>query len=129
MSSGLTDLLLDKVLEWHHLPYLAQVVFQLWGQLEMDLFASSCTNYCQHYYILMNLLPLGILGDAINHPWKYHISFVFLPLALVSLVLLKFLLEHITGQPRLLILLAPCLKEASWIPTVLNMLTAFSSVC
>ena len=35
-------------------------------------------------------------------------------------VLSKFLAEHITGQFRLLILVAPCWMEAPWLPTVLS---------
>ena len=41
---------------------------------------------------------------------------------LVPLVLSKFLAEHVMGQFRLLILVASCWMEASWLPTVLNML-------
>ena len=42
-----------------------------------------------------------------------------------SLVLSKFLAEHVTGQFRLPIPVAPCLMEATWFPTVLNMLVHF----
>ena len=45
---------------------------------------------------------------------------MFPPLALV---LSKFLAEHVNGQLRHLILVAPCWVEAPWLPTVLNMLT------
>ena len=45
----------------------------------------------------------------------------FLP-ALVPLVLSKFLAEYVTGQFRLLILVAPIWMDTSWLPTVLNML-------
>ena len=46
----------------------------------------------------------------------------FPPSILVLLVLSKFLAEHVIGQFRLLILVAPCGMEAPWLPTVLNML-------
>ena len=39
-----------------------------------------------------------------------------------SLVLSNFLTKHITSQFRLLIIVALCWMEASWLPTVLNML-------
>ena len=44
------------------------------------------------------------------------------PSALVPLVLSKFLVEHVKGQLRCLILVAPCWMEAPWLPTVHNML-------
>ena len=47
---------------------------------------------------------------------------MFPPAALVPLVLSKFLAEHVKGQLRQLILVAPCWMEAPWLPTVLNML-------
>ena len=68
-------------------------------------------------------LHLGALGlNAFSHPWKFQVSYVFPSLALVPLVLSKFLAEHVTGQLRHLLLVAPCWMEAPWLPTVLNML-------
>ena len=69
------------------------------------------------------LLSLGALGlNAFSHPWTCQVSYVFPPLALVPLVLSKFLAEHVNSQLRWLILVAPCWMEAPWLPTVLNML-------
>ena len=97
--------------------------FLLWGLPEVDLWASSHTTQCQHYYSLESPLPLGALGlNAFNHPWTFQVSYVFPPPTLVPLVLFKFLAEYVKGQLRLLILVAPCWMEAPWIPTVLNML-------
>ena len=48
---------------------------------------------------------------------------MFPPLALVPLVLSKFLAEHVNGQLRHLLLVASCWMEAPWLPTILNMLT------
>ena len=42
--------------EWYLLPHIAQEVYQLWGQPGVDLFASSCTNQCKHYYTLERIL-------------------------------------------------------------------------
>ena len=57
-----------------------------------------------------------------RHPWNFQVSYVFPPLALVPLVLSKFLAEHVNGQLRHLLLMAPCWMEAPWLPTVLHML-------
>ena len=104
----------DRLLpEWHLLPQVAQAAFPLWGLPEVDLLASSHSTQCQHYFTLETPLPLGALGlNAFSHPWTFQVSCVFPPLALVPLVLSKFLAEHVNGQLRHLILVAPCWMEA-----------------
>ena len=49
--------------------------------------------------------------------------------ALVPLVLSKFLAEHVKGQLRHLILVAPCWMEVPWLPTILNMLADIPWQC
>ena len=100
----------DQMLpEWHLLPWVAQAAFHIWGLHEVDLLTSSHTTQCQHYYTLESLLPLGALGlNAFNHPWMFQVSYVFPPPTLFPLVLSRFLAEHVKGQLRLLILVAPC---------------------
>ena len=51
------------------------------------------------------------------------------PLALVPLVLSKFLAEHVSGQFRHLILVAPCWMEAPWLSTILSMLADVPQQC
>ena len=109
--------------EWHLLPQVAQAAFHLWGLPEVDLLESSHSIQCQHYFTLETPLLLGALGlNAFSHPWTFQISYVFSPPALVPLVLSKSLAEHVNVQLRHLILVAPCWKEAPWLPAVLNML-------
>ena len=51
-----------------------------------------------------NSTASGGLGlNAFSHPWKFQVSYVFPPPALVPLVLSKFLAEHVNGQLRHLI--------------------------
>ena len=105
----------DQMLpEWHLLPQVAQAGFHLWGLPEVDLLESSLSIQCQHYYVFWNLHYLwGALGlNAFSHPWTFQVSYVF-PSALVPLVLSKFLAEHVKGQLRHLILVAPCWMQAS----------------
>ena len=72
---------------------------------------------------LGNSLHLGALGlNVFSCPWMFQVSNVFPPPTLVPLVLSNFLAEHVRGQLRLLILVAPCWMEAPRLPTVLNML-------
>ena len=93
---------------------MAEVAFELWDQLQMDLFACLCVSQYHHYYTLDNPLPLGSLDDeCFNHAWIYKVSFGFPLPILVTLVLSKFLAEHFTVQFRLLILMAPLLDGDS----------------
>ena len=67
--------------------------------------------------------------NAFNHPWTFQVSYTFPPPALVPVVLSRVLVEHVKGQLRWLILVAPCWMEAPWLPTVLNMLADISQWC
>ena len=52
----------------------------IFGQLKLDVLASSFVNQCHHYYTLENLLPLEAMRvTAFNHSWKYQVSYVFTP--------------------------------------------------
>ena len=109
---------------------MAWAAFHLWCLPKVDLLASYHSTQCQHYYTLQSPLPLGALGlNAFNHPLIFQVSYVFPPPALVPLVLSKFLVEHVKGQLRQLILVAPCWMEAPWLPTVLNMLADVPQWC
>ena len=99
-------------------------VYQRWSCWHpVPLNASIITPWKCHYL----WGPLGL--NAIVHLWKFQISYVFPPPALVPLVLSMFLTEHVKGQLRLLILVEPCWTEAPWIPTVLNMLADIPQHC
>ena len=70
--------------------------------------------------------PLGL--NSFNHPWTYQVTYVLPPLALHPLVLSRYLVEHVTGQFRL-ILVGPCWMEAPWFPLVLSMLEDIPHEC
>ena len=109
---------------------VAHAAFCLWGLPEVDLLESSCSTRCQHYFTLETPLPLGALElNAFSHPLTFQVSYVFPPPALVPLDLPTFLVEHVNGQLRHLILLVPCWMEALWLPTVLNMLADVPQWC
>ena len=71
----------------------------------------------------------GLRVNAFNHPWIYKVSHAFPPHLLVPLVLSRCLTEHITGQYRLITLIAPFWMEASWLSTVLNLLDDIPHHC
>ena len=79
-------------------PSSSSCSFSPLGPPEMDLLTSSHSTQCQHYFTLETPLPLVALAlNAFSHPWTFQVSYVFPPLALVPLVLSKFLAEHVNG--------------------------------
>ena len=54
---------------------------------------------------------------------------MFPSLALIPLFLSMFLAEHVKGQLRHLILVAPCWMEVPWLPTALSMLVDVPQQC
>ena len=98
----------QMLLELHPLFWVVHAAFHLWGLPEVDLLASSHSTECQHYYTLETPLPLGAYRlNAFNHPWTFQVSYMFHPPALIPLVLSKFLVEHVKGQMKQLILVTP----------------------
>ena len=74
-------------------------------------------------------LALEAMGwNAFNHPWTHQVVYVFPPPPLIPLILSTFLVEHVTSQLRLLILMALCWMEVPWLPTVLKILEEHFSV-
>ena len=72
----------------------------------------------------------GVLGvECLQPSLDFQIRYIFPSPALVHLVPSNFLAEHVKGELRLLILMAPCWMEASLLPTILNMLTDFPWHC
>ena len=63
-------------------------------------------------------LGVECLQPSLNVSGRLCVS----PPALVPVVLSTFLVEHVQGQLRCLILVAPCWMKTPWLPTVLNML-------
>ena len=99
------------------------------GWPEVDLLAPSCTNQCLHCYTSENSYLWDPWGWKLKPPWTSEVSYVIPPVAPVSLVWSKFLVEHFIGKLRLLILVAPCWMNACWITKVLCMLEDIPHWC
>ena len=114
----------DQMLpEWHLLPQVAQAAFHLWGLPEVDLLASSHSTQHQHNYTLESATSSGDLGvECIQPSLDVSGKLCVSSSCISSSGSVKFLVEHVKGQLRWLILVALCWMEAPWLPTVLNML-------
>ena len=81
-----------------------------------------CIKLTQPYRNYRQLCKL----NPIYHLWKFEVRYVLPPAPLVLLGMSMFLVEHVTGQFRFLILIAPCWMEDTWLPILLNMFEEIS---
>ena len=105
-------------------------IFSLRWLMQLFAFGAFQRWTCWHLLILLNariITPWKL--HYLWGPWTFQVSYVFLPPALVPLVLSQFLAEHVNGQLRHLILVAPCWIEVPWLPTVLNMVADVPQQC
>ena len=85
--------------------YSLSHILIFWGQLKIDLFASTFTSHCQHYCILDNPLPLGALVEHFQSSLEV-LGELCIPFSCVSSIsCIKFLAEHVTSQNSPLILI------------------------
>ena len=111
-------------------PKVAQTAFHLWGPSRggpAGIFSFHSMPALLHLGISTASGALGL--NVLNHPWTFQVSYLLPPAALFPQVLSKFLVEHIKGQLRWLILVAPCWMEVPSLPTVLNMLADVPQQC
>ena len=113
--------------EWHLLQ-IAQVAFHLWSQ------PGGYTGILPYHSMpallhLGNTTTSGGLGAECLQPSLDVSGKLCFSSCIGPLVLSKFLMEHVKGQPRHLILVASCWMEVPWLPTVLHMLTVILWHC
>ena len=95
--------------ESDHLP-------QLWGPLEVDLFASRLSTQCQRYFSWRRD-PSAEATDAFLQTWTHIRGYANPPWNLVGRTL-----SQIQSQQANVVLIAPVWKSQPWYPTLLLML-------
>ena len=116
------------VSEWHLHSHIAQAIFQLWGQLQVDLLASwipinvSISTPWKIHYLWE---PLGF--NFFNHPRTISESCVSSCIGFPSSVQVSSRACYISIHTSYS--LALCWMEAYWLPTILNMLIEIPHYC
>ncbi|KAL0199767.1 hypothetical protein M9458_002954, partial [Cirrhinus mrigala] len=86
--------------EWRLHPQTIQMIWSLFGEAEIDLFASEENAHCQLFFSLTNA-PLE--GDALLSRWPKKRRYAFPPVKIMPLVLQKIKEERVTVLlPRVL---------------------------
>ena len=102
--------------DWKPNPVIFHKINQLWGPLEVDLFASRQSTQCQHYFS-WRPDPSAEATDAFLQTWTYMRGYANPPWNLVGKTL-----SQIQTQQVDVVLIAPVWKSQPWYPTLLLML-------
>ncbi|XP_028430855.1 uncharacterized protein LOC114553714 [Perca flavescens] len=104
--------------EWKLNPTIVWKLWSRFGEAEVDLFASRENTQCALWFSLSSRdnPPLG--ADAFSHhPWPKTLLYAFPPVPLIPR-----LLERIQEEGLSVILVAPERTNASWFPTLVQLL-------
>ncbi|XP_057686428.1 uncharacterized protein LOC130912382 [Corythoichthys intestinalis] len=101
--------------EWRLHPEVVRAIWGVFGQAEVDLFASQESAHCPLWFSLgERSSPLG--QDALAHPWLRVLLYAFPPLPLIWLTLRRVFLEG-----HSLLLVAPFWPARLWFPLLCSL--------
>ncbi|KAI2644665.1 Transposon Ty3-G Gag-Pol polyprotein [Labeo rohita] len=93
--------------EWRLHPQSVQLIWDRFGQAQLDLFASPESTHCQLWYGLTEA-PLGI--DALAHSWQRgRLKYAFPPVSLIAQTLCK-----VREDEEQILLVAPFWPNRTW---------------
>ncbi|KAL0177571.1 hypothetical protein M9458_026465, partial [Cirrhinus mrigala] len=102
--------------EWRLHPQNIQMIWSLFGEAEIDFFASEENAHCQLFFSLTNA-PLQ--GDALSSRWPKKRKYAFPPVKIMPLVLQK-----IREEKGTVLLVVPSWPNQPWFPELVELLTA-----
>lgn len=111
--NGIADgLSRDKALpEWHLKKGAVSNIFKLFGEPEIDLFASKRSAVVPAYVSERAEDKHSQFIDAFSRAWKYNLAWIFPPPALIPRIL-----HHLQSSEGRYILIAPVWPNAFWEP-------------
>lgn len=101
--------------EWRLHPEVVEQIWRVYGQAEVDLFASQHTTHCPLWFSLTQPAPLGL--DAMVQAWPRLRLYAFPPVALLPGVL-----ERIRQDGISLLLVAPRWPSRIWFADLIHLL-------
>ncbi len=102
--------------EWRLHPESVRMIWNLYGEAEVDLFATSENAHCPSFFSLSHS-PLE--GDALTARWPTARLYAFPPIKILPLVLCK-----IREERASVILIAPNWPNQPWFPDLTELLIA-----
>ena len=95
--------------EWHLIPLMAQYLFQVWGRLQVDLFASYL-NHQLPLWFCQTVHPLVAASNALSQSWTVLSLYTYPPIPLLERTLIKIRED----QAEEAIVITPCWPRRSW---------------
>ena len=105
--------------DWKLNPAIFQRIAQLFGPLEIDLFATRLTSQCHHYFS-WRPDPYAIATDAFLQTWTGLKGYANPPWNLIGRVL-----AQVQRQQARVVLVAPVWRGQPWFPVILRMLVDY----
>lgn len=99
--------------EWHLKPSITNVIFQLLGTPDIDLFASYRSAVVANYVSEDAGDLKSRYTDAFSRPWQHNLGWLFPPPALIPRVL-----HHLETSSGVYLLIAPHWHKAFWMPEI-----------
>ncbi|KAG8536681.1 hypothetical protein GDO81_025866 [Engystomops pustulosus] len=103
--------------EWCIKEEIFQYLSSLWGEPQIDLFATKRNSKCRHFFSLEKGETRNRL-DAFSHSWNTTLAYAFPPIPLIARVLEKIYLEKTQT-----IFVCPNWPKKSWYPILKRMST------
>ncbi len=101
--------------EWRLHPEVVKQIWRVFGQAQVDLFATHQTSHCPLWYSLTHPAPLGL--DAMVQTWPRLRLYAFPPIALLPGVL-----ERVRRDGVRLLLVAPFWPGRVWFSDLISLL-------
>ncbi len=101
--------------EWRLHPEVVKRIWRVFGQAQVDLFATRQTSHCPLWYSLTHPAPLGL--DAMVQTWPRLRLYAFPPI-----VLLPGVLERVRRDGVRLLLVAPLWPDRVWLSSLISLL-------
>ncbi|XP_043992837.1 uncharacterized protein LOC122842759 [Gambusia affinis] len=101
--------------EWSLHSDVVSLIWDLFGQAEVDLFATEESTHCPLWFSLTG--AAGALGqDALAHPWPRVLLYAFPPLSLIWPTL-----QRVLEEGHRMLLVAPYWPAQPWFPLLWNL--------
>ena len=114
-GQGIPGYMLD-LHDWRLHPNIFMAINQLWGPVDVDLFASRLTAQVPRFYS-WRPDPQAEATDAFAQEWATVKGYAFLPFGLIGRCLRKLLYQGVSR----LVLIAPIWKSQPWYPLLLDL--------
>ena len=106
--------------DWKLCPVVFETLQNLWGPLDLELFASRLTNQLPHF-VSWKPDPQAEAVDAFSLQWNIVRGYALLPFCLLG----RCLSQVLRQQVPYLVLVVPVWKSQPWYPLLLDLLVDF----